>query len=220
MLRGLRGDGTLRAKRRALLGAGRALEREGLVVGTVGNLSFRHRRTMYITPSQTAYGDLGPRDLVAIDLETGQLLSPGVPSRELPLHLAIYRARPDVGGIAHTHSLHATAWSFSGKSLEPRIEDLDYYGIAPVRTTRPARAGSIELGQVAVEGLGADAAVLLGDHGVLTVGPTIDRALLVARVVERQAQIAWLVHHQDRRPVQQSVVTSRRGLHVMRGATH
>lgn len=171
----------------------RALEPEGLVVGTVGNVSVRTGPTAHVTPTRTAYADLRVRDLVTVDVATGVTLGNGVPSRELPLHLAVYRARPEVDCVLHTHSVAATAWSFLDEPLEPELEDLAYHGIDPVRTSPPAPAGSDELARVAAATLGSGTAVLLGHHGVLTVGDTPQDALLVARVVERQARVAWLV---------------------------
>jgi L-fuculose-phosphate aldolase len=169
------------------------LEPEGLVVGTVGNVSVRTGPTAHITPTRTDYADMRARDLVMVDVATGVTLGDGTPSRELPLHLAVYRARPDVGAVLHTHSVAATAWSFLDEPLRPELEDLAYHGIAPVRTSPPAAAGSDELARVAAATLGPDSAVLLGHHGVLTVGATPHDALLAARVVERQARVAWLV---------------------------
>lgn len=171
----------------------RALEPEGLVVGTVGNVSVRTGPTAHVTPTRTPYAQMRARDLVMVDVATGTTLGDGVPSRELPLHLAVYRARPDVGAVLHTHSVAATAWSFLDEPLAPELEDLAYHGIDPVRTSPPAPAGSDELAHAAAATLGTGTAVLLGHHGVLTVGATPQDALLTARVVERQAQVAWLV---------------------------
>ncbi|MEV4421693.1 class II aldolase/adducin family protein [Patulibacter sp. NPDC049589] len=171
----------------------RALEAEGLVVGTVGNVSVRTGPTAHITPTRTGYARMTARDLVMVDVATGGTVGAGTASRELPLHLAVYRARPDVGCVLHTHSVAATAWSFLDEPLVPELEDLAYHGIAPVRTSPPAAAGSDELARAAAGTLGPDTAVLLGHHGVLTVGATPQDALLAARVVERQARVAWLV---------------------------
>ncbi|WP_051471037.1 class II aldolase/adducin family protein [Patulibacter minatonensis] len=171
----------------------RTLEPEGLVVGTVGNVSVRTGPTVHVTPTRTGYAAMCARDLVMVDVASGVVLGAGTPSRELPLHLAVYRARPDVGCVLHTHSVAATAWSFLDEPLQPELEDLAYHGIAPVRTSPHADAGTEALATAAATTLGPDTAVLLGRHGVLTVGATPADALLAARVVERQARVAWLV---------------------------
>lgn len=183
-----------RAYDRAVLAAGRSLVTDGLVVGTVGNVSARLGSELRITPTRRAYETMRRRDLVRVDTDSGRPLSAGAqPSRELPLHLAVYRARPDVAAVIHTHSPHATAWSFLDLPLEPALEDLAYYGIGEIRTAPPAPAGSEELAHNVSRALGRSNAVLLGHHGVLTTGGSVEEALNAARVVEHQAQVAWLV---------------------------
>lgn len=181
-------------RERAIIAAGRALVAEGLVVGTVGNVSARFHGELRITPTRARYDTMRRRDLVRVDTASGRPLSAtATPSRELPLHLAVYRARPDIGAVVHTHSPHATAWSFLDRPLEPELEDLDYYGIGAVRTAAPAPPGSAELARNVSQALGSSNAVLLGEHGVLTTGRSVDDALLTARVVEHHARIAWLL---------------------------
>ena len=175
----------------AAVDAARRLEPEGLVVGTVGNVSVRTGPTIHVTPTRTAYADMHERDLVMVDVAAGVSLGAGTPSRELPLHLAIYRARPDAVAVVHTHSPAATAWSFLGEPLGPELEDLAYYGIGSIRTAVPAPPGTDELAANVVTAIGDSRAVLLGDHGVLTLGTTPEDALTVARVVEHQAKVAW-----------------------------
>jgi L-fuculose-phosphate aldolase len=179
--------------REAILETVRTLSAEGLVVGTIGNVSARSRDAVLITPSRHQYSRMEATDLVSVDLLGNRIHGELPPSRELLLHLAIYRRRSDVGAVVHTHSPHATAWSFLGEPVLPETEENRYYGIGPVRTSRPARPGSSELARGAAETLDASAAVLLGGHGVLTVGPTLQLALDIARVVEHQAQIAWIL---------------------------
>jgi L-fuculose-phosphate aldolase len=174
--------------------AARAMAGDALVIGTVGNVSARTADGFLITPSRTHYDALAASDLPVITPDgpvPGNDTLP--PSREWPLHAAIYRARPDVGAVVHTHSVHATAWSFLDEPLFPVTEEIEYYGIGAVRTAPWNPAGSGDLGDCAAEALGTSLAVLLGRHGVVAVGATPDDALTVARVVEHQAQIAWLL---------------------------
>jgi L-fuculose-phosphate aldolase len=186
----IRGDRRLRS---ALVMAGARLEERGLVVHSVGNLSARSAEGIVITPTRVPYAALSADDLVTVDLAGSVIDGDRVPSRELGMHLAIYLARPDVGAIVHTHSVHATAWSFLGEPLLPRIEDLDYYGVGEVRTALRAEPGSPRLAAAASAALGDSAAVLLAGHGAVAVGTTVEGAVTVAEVVERQAQVAWLV---------------------------
>jgi L-fuculose-phosphate aldolase len=185
---------------RHVLRAGRVLAAEGLVVGSTGNASARLDDGLVITPTRVRYGRMGRRDLVELDLEGRRLHGRRAPSTETPVHLAIYLGRPDVGAIVHTHSPHATAWSFLGEPLEPATEEVSYFAIGPVRTAPPAPRGTPELATAAARTLADGGAVLLGGHGVIAVGKTLDHALDVARAVEHQAQVAWLLRGRGRGP--------------------
>lgn len=166
---------------------------EGLVIGTVGNVSLRTAHGVLITPTRMPYNDMRPRDLVLLDLGGEVRSGRRTPSREWRLHTQIYRARHDVAAVVHTHSLYATAWSFRGDDPLPALEEAEYYGLGCVRVSRGC-AGSGELADSAVAALGDGRAALLGSHGLVAVGPTADEALIAARIVERQASIAWLLY--------------------------
>ena len=182
-----------RAAGEQVVAAARLMAEAGLVVGTTGNVSARVPGGLLVTPTRIAYDRLEPRDLARIGLD-GTAPSPEpAPSREWPLHAAVYRARPDVGAVVHTHSVHATAWSFLDEPLMPSIEDCGYYETGPIRTARHAPGGTAALAENAVAALRDSAAVLLGRHGVLATGPTPADALTIAQVVEHQAHVAWLL---------------------------
>jgi L-fuculose-phosphate aldolase len=106
------------------------------------------------------------------------------------MHLAVYRRRPDVGAVVHTHSPWATTWAVLGREI-PAV----HYVIASVghrvRVAPYATFGSGELAGLAAETLGADNAVLLANHGVLAVGPDLDGALDNAVRVEFLAEVYW-----------------------------
>jgi L-fuculose-phosphate aldolase len=181
------------APAREIIAAGRDMVAAGAVVGTAGNVSARLRRGFLITPTRMAYDSVGAADLVALDLDGTVLQGDAEPSREWPLHAAIYRGRADVSSVVHTHSPHATAWSFLGEDLLPEIEETAYYGIGRVMTSAPAPAGSRRLASHALAALGSSRALLLYRHGVVAVGDRPADALLAALVVEHHAQIAWLL---------------------------
>jgi len=179
--------------RRELIDYARALVKQRLVVGHTGNLSVRLEDRILITPSRVPYADLRTKDLVEVGMDGTHLTGSLLPSRELPLHLVVYRRRRDVRALVHTHSPHATAWSYLGELLLPQTEDNAYYQVGEVRTSRPASAGSPELAEAAAIALGESAAVLLGRHGVLTAGSKLQEAFDVATAVEHQAQVALLL---------------------------
>jgi ribulose-5-phosphate 4-epimerase/fuculose-1-phosphate aldolase len=176
-----------------LIQTARALLERNLVLGSVGNVSARVPGGFLITPTRLPYSKMRPEDLVGIDLDGATIGSGMGPSLEWRLHCAIYNARADVSAIVHTHSIHATAWSFLSEPLEPRLEESLYYDIGTIRTSPRAPAGSHELGEGAIRALGQSRAALLRNHGVLAVGETLDQALVLAEVVEREAHVAWLL---------------------------
>ncbi len=186
-----------RATRLQLIACAQEMAARGLVVGRVGNVSVRRGDRVLITPSRVPYAGMRPADLVVVDLTGRRLQGARAASRELPLHLAVYGRRPDVHALIHTHSPHATAWSFLGEPLTPSIEENAYYGTGPILTNPPAPSGSAELAETAAVALGDSSAVLLGHHGALTAGPGLTEALEIALAIEHQAQIALLLRAAD-----------------------
>ena len=164
------------------------MHRLGLVVGTAGNVSAREGTGMLITPAAVAYEEMTDNDLVTM---------PGggsrEPSSEWRVHDAIYAARPEVGAIVHTHSVHATAWSCLAEALDTQIKEFSQALGGPVVTAADAPPGSDELAANAVAAVGDRNGALLYRHGVLALGDSPARALVVAQVIERHAQMAFLL---------------------------
>jgi L-fuculose-phosphate aldolase len=117
----------------------------------------------------------------------------GTPSRELPLHLGLYRAFPEIGAVVHTHSPWATAWSYLCEGLDLETEELEYHRISRIPCTPSARAGSSSLADRAIEALQDAPIALLGRHGVVAMGRDVDAAMCLAQIAEQQAQIQWLM---------------------------
>lgn len=184
-----------RADRRAVVAGARALVDRGLVVGSVGNVSVRSAEGMRITPTRVPYDRLRARDVVDVALD-GTVLGRAAhaPSREWPFHAAVYRGRPDVGAVVHTHSPYATALSCAGRDLRAVTEEFEYYGVPTVRLTRPAPAGTAALADAVAEALGKDGrGCLIRRHGVVVVAADVEAALTLAQVVEHQAMLTHLV---------------------------
>ena len=177
--------------RTAVVDAAREMLRLGLVSGTSGNASARDGDSVLITPASMPYERMTEEDLVALGPTGEPADGDGVPSSEWRVHLAIYRARPDVGAVVHTHSVHATAWSFNDEPLDTGTEELEATTGGALRTAPHAPTGSDEIADAAAEALGNRGAVLLGRHGVVGVGATPSEALAACVVVERHAQMAW-----------------------------
>lgn len=181
-----------RETRQQVLQAAKEMYQKGLVASVWGNLSARIPETneVVVTPSAVDYSVLQPEDLVVVDLQTGDVLEGGLkPTSELQMHLAILRARPDVNGVMHTHSVYASACSAAHKEIPPLVEDLAQVVGGSVSVARYALPGTPELGANAVKALGKKNAALLANHGVVGVGADIMEALRVCTIVEKGAQI-------------------------------
>jgi L-fuculose-phosphate aldolase len=173
--------------------AAREMLRLGLVTGTSGNVSAREGDRVHITPSGLPYAEMTEADVVTLGLDGSVIAGAREPSSERRVHLAVYAARADARALVHTHSAHATAWSFLDEPLDTGTEELEHAAGGAVLTARFSPSGSDEIAAAAVEALGARRAVLLGRHGVLAVGDSPAGALDACAAVERQAQIAWLL---------------------------
>ena len=166
----------------------------GLVAGANGNASVRlrgedGRDLVCIKPTGRPYDQLHPDDLVVLDLEGEPVEGDLAPSSETPLHLGVYRARPDARAIVHTHSVAASALAVAGQDLPPLIDEMVVVVGGAVRVARYAFPGTEDLAACAVEALGGRTAALLRHHGLVAVGRTPREALDVAHLVERVAQV-------------------------------
>jgi L-ribulose-5-phosphate 4-epimerase len=166
------------------------LPRQGLVVWTQGNLSGRDRETgwVVIKPSGVMYDDLTPENMVVLDLDGRVVEGTLRPSSDAISHLYIYRHRPDVGGVVHTHSTFATAFAAVGRPILPRLTAIcDEFG-GPIPCGGYAKIGGLEIGQEVVRSIGSSKAILLKNHGVFTIGKRPVDALKSAVMVEDAAR--------------------------------
>ena len=178
--------------RTAVVRVAKQMSRLGLVVSVWGNASARVRGTdlVIITPSGVEYEQLYEGIMPVVDLATGERVQGRLKqSSETPTHLSIYRARPDVFGVVHTHSIQASAFAVLREGIPPLVEDIAQVAGGHIPCAEYAPPGTPELGDNVVKTLGKGNAVLLANHGIMGVGPTIDEALRVCQVVEKGAQI-------------------------------
>jgi len=182
------------------------LVRKGLVIETWGNASGidRERGLMVIKPSGVPYDGMKSKHMVVVSLKTGKVVDGNLkPSSDTDTHLVLYRAFPKIGGVAHTHSLFATAWAQAQRGLPGYgTTQADYwYGAVPcTRLLRPAEIKKdyeANTGKVIVEvfkKLELDPmhhpAVLVGSHGPFTWGKDVADAVHNAGVLEFIAQLA------------------------------
>ena len=107
----------LQAVRAAVITAALRLLDAGLVRGTSGNVSARDGDLVAVTPTGVDYRRLDAASVPVVGLDGRVVDGRLAPSSELPLHLAVYRARPDVGAVVHTHSTFATTFAVLGEEL-------------------------------------------------------------------------------------------------------
>lgn len=182
----------IRRIREELVATARDLLRSGLTEGTAGNLSSRlPDGNVVMSPSSVEYETMGVDDLVVVDLEGRVLEGDRPPTTEKALHLACLRKHPDIGAVIHSHALFATMFAVTHQPIPCVIEEFDVFvgGDVPVADYR--LTGSDELGEEVSRWVGERGAVLMANHGLLTVGKDLKQAFKVASLVERTAKIIW-----------------------------
>lgn len=171
------------------------LVRYELVVWTAGNVSARvpGENLMVIKPSGVSYVDLTPENMVLCDLDGNVVEGDLSPSSDTAAHAYVYRHRPDVGGVVHTHSTYASAWAARGEAIPCVLTAMadEFGGEIPVGPF--ALIGGDDIGRGIVETLDGhrSPAVLMRNHGVFTIGPTARAAVKAAVMTE---DVARTVH--------------------------
>ncbi len=170
------------------------LPKQNLVAWTSGNVSGRDSESglVVIKPSGVPYEELTPRRLVIVDL-AGQVVEGDLePSVDTTTHLYIYRHRPDVGGVVHTHSPYATSFAALGRPIPVYLTAIadEFGGAIPVGAY--SQIGGEEIGREIVRSIGESPAILMKNHGVFTVGSTPQAAVKAAVMVEDAAKTVHL----------------------------
>jgi L-ribulose-5-phosphate 4-epimerase len=176
----------LAALRQTLVELHAELPRHGLVTWTSGNISARDPASGFIAikPSGVRYEDLTAASMVVVDADGAVVDGSHRPSSDTATHAYIYRHRPDVHGIAHTHSRFATAFAAVGQAIPVHLTaQADEFGGA-IPCAGFAVIGDDTIGRLVVEGIGSSPAILLRQHGVFTVGPSAVAAVKTAVMVE------------------------------------
>jgi L-ribulose-5-phosphate 4-epimerase len=195
---------------------------EGLVIQTWGNASGidRERGLVVIKPSGVPYDGMEPKHMMVVSLETGKVVDGGLkPSSDTPTHLVLYRAFEKIGGVVHTHSLHATAWAQARKGIPSYGTTQADYWHGEVPCTRLLTPKEIEAEYEANTGLviverftGLDPlrhpSVLVASHGPFTWGANANDAVHNAVVLEFVARLAseTLRIHPELDPIQPALL--------------
>lgn len=185
----------------------------GLAFGSTGNLSVRLGSEVWMTPTGRPLRGLSPNQLAQLD-RTGQPLNDVRASKEAPFHLAIYRTRDDVGGIVHLHSTHAVALScFAGLDEAHPLPFLTPYfvmRVEPLALVPYFMPGSDRLAAAVAEAVARADALLLRNHGLITVGSTLAEAADRADELEETARLYFLLRGTPTRQLDATEVASLR----------
>lgn len=195
---------SLERLREEVLEANLELVRRGLVIYTFGNASGIDRSAglVVIKPSGLPYENMRVQDMVVVDLEGRVVEGEWRPSSDLPTHLALYRAFPEIGGVAHTHSMAATAFAQAQREIPCLGTTHADYFRGPVPVTRPLAPDEVATNYEAATGAvivarfaGLDPmekpGVLVAGHGPFTWGRSAREAAEHAVILEELAELAF-----------------------------
>ena len=181
----------LEEQRQRICAVAHRLAAEGLVMGTVGNLSVRVGEHVAVTATGTTLATLTPEQVTVLSLDGGRVLDGTLmPTSEVGLHLGLYRRYTTAGAIVHTHAPWATALSCVIDEL-PCI----HYQMLPlggaVRVAPYHTFGTPELAQATIKALEGRSAALMSNHGAIVHADTIEQALESALVLEYACGLFW-----------------------------
>jgi L-ribulose-5-phosphate 4-epimerase len=169
------------------------LPKNDLVKMTSGNISGRDPETnlVVIKPSGIRYELLAPEHLVVVDLHGNVVEGALKPSTDTATHLYIYRHRPDVFGVGHTHSVYASVFGALGRPIPPCLTTSAMMGgEIPIGAFVPI--GGEQIGKEVVDKIGNSLVIIMQNHGVFTIGSSATQAAKMAVEVEDIAKITYL----------------------------
>lgn len=195
--------------REALVEFGRSIFDRGLTAGSSGNISARVEGGWLMTPTNASLGRLDPAGLSKLD-ESGRLVSGDPPSKEVPLHLAMYQERAGAGAVVHLHSTYSAAVScMRGLPAESCLPPLTAYFVMKIGRLPLVpyhRPGDPKLGD-AVRGLaGRHSAVLLANHGPVVSGTSLEAAVYAMEELEETAKLFLLLQGRDIAPLNAEMI--------------
>lgn len=176
--------------REEIVEAGKRLYKKGFVAANDGNVSVRlDGGRILITPSGVCKGDMDPGMMVVVDGD-GKVLSGRLkPSSEMKMHLAVYRIRDDVKAIVHAHPPKATAFAVAGLPLDKLTLPEVVFSLGSVAFSEYGTPSTKQVPEAVVRVIGDAGAVLLANHGALTVGAGVMDAYFRMETLEHFAAI-------------------------------
>ncbi|MDH4156862.1 MAG: class II aldolase/adducin family protein [candidate division Zixibacteria bacterium] len=178
---------------RKIIEIGRKLYQRGMLAGTDGNISMRlEGGHIMITPAGRPKGELAADDLVTVDFDGKHVHGRLAASSEMAMHLYVYRLRPEVMGCVHSHAPYATAFAVSGEPLDADVlpEVVVFVGDIPKAAYAPP--GTEAVAASLAPYIDHCNAFLLKNHGLLTLGSSLEQAYHRHETVEHYARIVML----------------------------
>jgi len=182
------------SEKKAVLEAAQQMANMGLVVGTSGNVSMRlgehsGRELLAITPNARYYDTLDVDDIVVADFEGENVEGELAISIERMLHIGIYKARRKVNAIIHTHPVFGSAISVSTLEIPAFLDDQVTYIGGEIKVAQYALPGTQDLVDNVISALGPRNAVILANHGAVSVGRDMREAFTICELAEKTAKI-------------------------------
>ena len=172
---------------------GRRIWMKGFCAGNEGNHSYRlSENRILCTPTGISKGNLKPDDLCVVDMEGKQVSGTRKRTSEILLHLSIYKARPDVRAVIHSHPPHATAFAVAGVDLPTCIHPEAEVFLGSVPTAKYVTPGDTRLGESILPYVKDSNTILLQSHGVVCFHPDLEQAYYQLEIVDAYARILLL----------------------------
>jgi L-fuculose-phosphate aldolase len=182
------------SQKQEVLKTAQQMFQKGFVVGTSGNVSLHFkdpegRDLVAITPSGRDYDTMKPNDIVMVDLEGQRVEGELTPSIETMLHTGIYKVRKKVNAIIHTHPIYGSIIAVAGLEIPAILDDQVTQIGGEIRVASYALSGSPEMTGNVIAALGPRNAVLLANHGAISVGRNMREAFTICQLLEKTARI-------------------------------
>jgi len=188
--------------KQAIVDGGLKLYKQGLTVGTWGNLSIRDPETnlFYIKPSGMRYPEIREDDIVVMNAEREVVDGHRKPSIEYNFHIAIMNTRKDVNCVMHYHPVYSSVFGVIDEDIPGIGEDFVQLVGDKIINCEYALPGTPELAVNVVKGLGSRNAVIIPNHGSICVGADFETTLKTIHVVEKTAHIYILAQSMGKTP--------------------
>ncbi len=177
---------TIREAKEKVCLAGQRLLKEGLVARTWGNVSVRlNDNQMVITPSGRKYEELTPQDMVVVDFYTLKYEGNLKPSSELKLHAEVYKTRPEIKSVIHTHQMYASIVASAQQNVEVLNESYQkILGCKTVKSAPYALPNTKKITKESAKAMEGSFAALMANHGTVCCGASLDDVFVKCQTLE------------------------------------